>query len=102
METNMTFNRFAVLASLVLATACSSKAACEDYVAALGTCASEAAGGDTGFTVDSDGVCDTDAAAEYKKADYNCATDALEGGDCATPEGYLAAVAEAAACFTAE
>lgn len=86
----MTFRKLFLLAPVALITACGSKAACEDYIAAAEACYSDA--GDSGVTVTGldAGVCETDAAAEVEASVYNCYTEAYESGDCATLEGITA------------
>lgn len=98
----MSFRKLILLAPLALITACGSKAACEDYFEAAEACYAEL-GGDTGVTVtlDLDGYCDTDAAAEIDKADFTCAADAYNDADCATLEGITAATTAVAACLSA-
>jgi hypothetical protein len=95
----MSFRKLVLLAPLALITACGSKGACEDFVEALNACTNEALGdlGDSGTAVSAD-ECETDDAAETSAAEFDCATAAIEDGDCSTIEGLTAVMVEVEAC----
>ncbi len=97
----MTFRKLFLLAPVALITACGSKAACEDYIAAAEACYNDAS--DSGVTVSGldASVCESDAAQEVDASVYNCYTEAYEGGDCGTTDGILAIATALADCDAA-
>lgn len=96
-----------VVASTLVLSGCGADAgeACTAYIDAVASCAAEAYPDDPSLYEMPASTCDAyndlSGSGASDAADLlNCYADTINAGDCSTPEGYAAAVADISSCVT--